>query len=591
MTVTLGALNGMEKAEFAATLGNIFEHSTWIAEAVWDKRPFVGIDALHAAMVDAMKNAGRDRQLALLKAHPELGASKIATEFSRREQVAAGLDAVRLADAAKLRNLNRTYRDRFGFPFILAVKGKNRSEILAAMQERVDHDATDEFAVALDEVTKIARFRLDEMLREGEAGAGPDLLAGVGERLLAQADELGAITEEPGTVTRTFLTKEHRIAAQRVMEWMRNAGMEASMDGIGNVVGRYEGSRPGLPALLLGSHLDSVRDAGKYDGILGVLTAIACVGIFHERRVRPPFAIEVVGFGDEEGVRFQSTLLGSRAIAGTFDKAVLDRQDASGTSLRDALIAFGLDPENIRGVARRRGNVLGYIELHIEQGPVLEADGLPVGIVTSIAGGTRANIEIIGEPGHAGTVPMKLRHDALAAAAEIMVAIEARARDNPALVATVGRIGVLPGATNVIPGKANFSLDLRSPDDATRLGAYTDIVAAAQAIARRRGVKITLDRTFESPAVACSGWLMVEIERAIAALGLTRRRLASGAGHDAMAIASLCDVGMIFVRCKGGISHNPAESITAADAETGARVLYEVLRRFQPREAAAAKRP
>jgi allantoate deiminase len=184
---------------------------------------------------------------------------------------------------------------------------------------------------------------------------------------------------------------------------------------------------------------------------------------------------------------------------------------------------------------------------------------------------------------------MKLRHDALAAAAEIILAIEARGRDNPSLVATVGRIAASPGATNVIPGKANFSLDLRSPDDATRLSAYTDIVAAAHAIARKRGVKLALDRTLESSAVACSAWLMVEIERAIAALGLTRRRLASGAGHDAMAIASLCDVGMIFVRCKGGISHNPAESITAADAETGARVLYEVLRRFQPRDGLASK--
>lgn len=585
MSVALATLNGMEKAEFVATLGNIFEHSPWIAEMAWEKRPFADIDALHQAMVAAMKGAGHDRQLALLKAHPELGASRMATEFSRREQAGAGLDAVRLADAAKLRNLNRTYRDRFGFPFIVAVKGKQRDDILAAMQERVDHAAAPEFAVALDEVAKIARFRLDETVSDGEAESGADALVGVGERLLAQADELAAITEEPGTVTRTFLTKQHRAAAERVMEWMRDAGMAASMDAIGNVVGRYEGAKPGLPALLIGSHIDSVRDAGKYDGILGVLTAIACVAAFHRHDKRPPFAIEVIGFGDEEGVRFQSTLLGSRAFAGTFDKAVLDRKDAGGVTLRDALVSFGLDPAGIRMVARRRSDVLGYLELHIEQGPVLEADGLPVGIVTSIAGGTRANIEIVGEPGHAGTVPMKLRHDALAAAAEIILAIETRARDNPALVATVGRIAALPGATNVIPGKASFSLDLRSPDDATRLGAYTDIVAAAQAIARKRGVTLTLDRTFESPAVACSVWLMVEIERAIAALGLTRRRLASGAGHDAMAIASLCDVGMIFVRCKGGISHNPAESITAADAETGARVLHEVIRRFRPREA------
>lgn len=585
MTVTLGALNGLDRAAFVELLGAVFEHSPWIAEAAWQRRPFASIDALHQAMVDTVIAAPHDKQLALLKAHPELGASKIVAEFSRREQASAGLDSARLADAAKLRNLNRTYRDRFGFPFIMAVKGKQRAEIIAAMEQRVTHAADDEFAVALDEVAKIARFRVDDILADDRAAAEPDPMAGVGAQLLDRADQLGAVTEVPGTVTRTFLTPQHREAARMVMDWMRFAGMDASMDAIGNVVGRYEGAKPGLPALLIGSHLDTVRDAGKYDGILGVLAAIACVGAMHKRNERPPFAIEVIGFGDEEGVRFQSTLLGSRAVAGTFDKTVLDRKDADGVTMREALAAFGLDPASIRMIARRRGDVLGYLELHIEQGPVLEADNLPVGIVTSIAGGTRANFDVTGMSGHAGTVPMKLRHDALAAAAEIILAIEARARDNPALVATVGRIAASPGATNVIPGKASFSLDLRSPDDATRLGAYTDIVAASQSIARKRGVTVAIDRTFESPAVACSAWLMVEIERAIAALGVTRRRLASGAGHDAMAIASLCDVGMIFVRCKGGISHNPAESITEADAEIGARVLYGVLRKFQPRDA------
>ncbi|HEX4113056.1 MAG TPA: allantoate amidohydrolase [Stellaceae bacterium] len=571
--LSLAALNAMDEAAFVAALGEAFEHSPWVAAAAWHRRPFADIDALHAAMVASVDIAARDRKLALLNAHPELGADKIATEFSRREQAAAGLGAA----AEKLRVLNRTYRDRFGYPFILAVKGKSRDAIFAALEERIDRSPADEFTAALNEVAKIARFRLDDMLRES------DPLSGIGERLLAQADELGAITEEPGTVTRTFLTPQHRIAAERVMQWMRDAGMAAWMDDIGNVVGRYEGARPGLPALLLGSHLDTVRDAGKYDGILGVLTAIACVDAFHRRGEHPPFAIEVIGFGDEEGVRFQSTLLGSRAVAGTFDRAVLDRKDGAGVALRDALIDYGLDPSRIPGIARRRDNVLAYLELHIEQGPVLEADNLPVGIVTSIAGGTRANFEISGTPGHAGTVPMNLRRDALAAAAEIIVTIEAKARGNPNLVATVGRISASPGATNVIPGRAAFSLDLRSPDDATRRRAYDEIVAAARAVAAQRGVAIAVDRAFESPAVACAPRLMIEIEGAIAALGLPARRLPSGAGHDAMAIADLCEVGMIFVRCKGGISHNPAEAITAADAETGTRLLYEVIRHLPPR--------
>ncbi len=583
MTVTVDALNRMDRAAFVEMVGIAFEHSPWIAEAAWEKRPFVGIDGLHRAMVDTIMSADHDRQLALLKAHPELGDSGVATKLSRDEQAAAGLDTAEPDAAVKLRDLNRNYRDRFGFPFILAVAGRDRADILAAISERIDHAADVEFATALDEVAKIGRFRLGAMVEEGEA----DALAGVGERLMAQAEELGAMTEVPGTVTRTFLTAQHRAAAHCVLAWMRDAGMEASIDAIGNVVGRYEGAQPGLPALLLGSHLDTVRDAGKYDGILGVLTAIACVAALHRQGERLPFAIEVIGFGDEEGVRFQSTLLGSRAVAGTFDNAVLERKDADGTTLRQAMFSFGLDPAAIPMAARRRGEVLGYIELHIEQGPVLEAENLPVGIVTSIAGGTRATLEVVGQSGHAGTVPMQLRRDALTAAAEMIVDIEWRARNNPGLVATVGRIAAAPGATNVIPGKVAFSLDLRAADDATRLAAYTDVLAAAHAIARRRGVTLALDRTLDSPAVACSDWLMAEIESAIVALGLKPLRLASGAGHDAMALASLCDVGMIFVRCKGGISHNPAESISATDAETGARVLYEVLRQLQRRELSA----
>jgi allantoate deiminase/N-carbamoyl-L-amino-acid hydrolase len=572
----LDALNRLDEADFVDALGAVFEHSPWIAEQAWRARPFASLEALHAAMVRVVDIAHRDRKLALLNAHPELGADKITAVFSQQEQAAAGLTQSNSAAAARLRDLNRRYRDRFGFPFIIAVKGKSREAIFAALEERIGHDAEAEFLTALAEIAKIARFRLDAVL------APADPLDGVGTRLLTRADELGAITEVPGTVTRTFLTPQHRLAAELVMRWMREAGMAAWLDDMGNVVGRYEGEQPGLPVLLLGSHIDSVRDAGKYDGILGVLTAIECVAALHLLGARLTFAIEVIGFGDEEGVRFQSTLLGSRAVAGTFDNAVLERQDSGGVTLSDALVAFGLDRGRIGAIARPRDKVLAYLELHIEQGPVLEAENLAVGIVTSIAGGTRANIEIAGVPGHAGTVPMALRHDALAAAAEIILSIEARARANPALVATVGRIAAAPGATNVIPGKASFSLDLRSPDDPARQLAYREFVAEAEAIAGRRGVGIAIDRSFESPAVACSEGLMKAIEGAIATLDMPLRRLPSGAGHDAMALAALCDVGMIFVRCRGGISHNPAEAITAADAETGARVLFEVVRNFRP---------
>jgi allantoate deiminase len=572
--VSMAALDAMTRDEFVAALGGVFEHSSWVAAAAWARRPFADLDALHRAMIAAVESATHEAQLTLIASHPELGAARIATNFSKAEQAAAALAAAGRAEQETLRDLNRAYRDRFGFPFVMAVKGRTREEIVAAIKERLDRAPEAEFAAALAEIAKIARFRLEAIF--GEA----DPLQGAGARLLGRADELGAITEEPGKVTRTFLTPQHRAAAELVMRWMRQAGMVARIDNIGNVVGRYEASSPGAPALLLGSHLDTVRDAGKYDGILGVLTAIECVGALHARGERLPFGIEVLGFGDEEGVRFQSTLLGSRAVAGTFDKATLDRRDAEGISLTEALRRFELDPTGVGAVARRRADVLGYIELHIEQGPVLEAEGLPVGIVTSIAGVTRAEFTVTGVAGHAGTVPMVLRHDALAAAAEMILAIEARAGTESSRVATVGRIASGPGAVNVIPGRAQFSLDLRSPEDAIRRAAYDEIVASATAIAARRGVALDVDRTFEEPAVACSAAMMAAIEQAIVAVGVSPRRLASGAGHDAMAMATLAPIGMIFVRCKGGISHNPAESITPEDAEIGARVLDGVVRGF-----------
>ena len=584
---TLAVLNAMDRGAFVAALGGVFEHSPWIAEAAWPKRPFADIASLHRVMADIVEEASRERQLALIRAHPELGAGRVATDFSRREQAAAGLAVEAEAEREKLRALNLGYRERFGFPFILAVKGLGPAEIRAALERRLGNEPDEEFRAALAEIAKIARFRLDEMLASGVEPSA-DAMTGVGDKLLAWADRLAVFSEEEGALTRTFLTARHREAAKQVMAWMREAGMKARMDAIGNVVGRYEGQSRNAPALLFGSHLDTVRNAGRYDGMLGVLTPIACISALHAQGERLPFAVEIFGFGDEEGVRFQSTLLGSRAVAGIFDETALDRPDPDAITLRQALTAFGLDPSRIGEAARARASVLGYVELHIEQGPVLESENLSVGIVTSIAGVTRGTFEITGHAGHAGTVPMELRHDALAAAAEIMLAIEARAGANAALVATVGQIEAKPGAVNVIPGKARFSLDLRSPNDTTRLTAHADILAAAHAIASKRGVGIHFDRSFESPAVGCSGWLMDELDSAVAGLGLPRRRLPSGAGHDAMAMAALTDIGMIFVRCKGGVSHHPDEAITAADAETGARVLMKFMRDFQPRDEARA---
>ncbi len=401
-----------------------------------------------------------------------------------------------------------------------------------------------------------------------------------GARLMARADELARHSEQSGGLTRVSLSPEYRGAADLVLGWMREAGMEARLDAIGNVVGRYEGDRPGLPCLMLGSHLDTVRDAGRYDGMLGVISGIECVHALYAAGKRLPFAIEVIGFTDEEGVRFGVTLLGSRAIAGTFDPAILEARDKSGKSLAEALRAFGLDPARVGEAARPRDSLHAYAELHIEQGPVLEAEGLPVGAVTAINGYTRMAVTVEGTAGHAGTVPMGLRRDALAAAAECVLAVERIGGAGAELVATVGKLEALPGAINVIPGCVRFTVDVRAPEDAGRGRAVQAICAEFEALCRRRGMVLRIERTQEMGVAACAPWLIERMEHAIAAEGVAVRRLPSGAGHDGMALRAVADIAMLFVRCAKGISHNPAEAITAADAATGARVLMRFIEAF-----------
>ena len=394
---------------------------------------------------------------------------------------------------------------------------------------------------------------------------------------MQRCDALARHSELPGGLTRVYLSKENRAANELVLGWMREAGMQASLDAIGNVVGRYEGEK--RPCLMLGSHLDTVRDAGRYDGMLGVITAIECVAALKGRRL--PFSIEVVGFGDEEGVRFGTTMLGSRAIAGALDLSVLDTKDAAGVSVRDALREFGLDPAGVPKVARKKGDVAAYAELHIEQGPVLEAEGLPVGVVTAINGFSRLRTTIHGMAGHAGTVPMNLRRDALAAAAECVLAVERIARAEPELVGTVGRIEAKPGAINVIPGEVQFTIDIRAPRDEQRHQAVMAARTEIEAIARRRGLSAKVETIQELGVAACAPWLMRQLERAVAAEGVRVRKLPSGAGHDGMALKNIADIAMLFVRCKGGISHNPAESITEADAAVGARTLLRFIESFE----------
>jgi allantoate deiminase len=408
----------------------------------------------------------------------------------------------------------------------------------------------------------------------------------LGEEIVSRINRLAAISETADNLTRIFLTSQHRAAADLIMGWMVDAGMRAHLDAIGNVCGRYEGERPGLPCLMLGSHYDTVRDAGRWDGPLGLIAAISCVADLNKRGRRLPFAIEVTGFADEEGVRFASTLLGSRAVAGTFNERALASKDEAGISLREALVQFGLDPDHIGKAARVRAELLAYVELHIEQGPVLESRNLPVGVVTAIAGATRLAARLTGMAGHAGTVPMALRRDALAGSAECISTIEQSCRSGgDGLVGTVGYIHATPGATNVIPGQAHFTIDVRAPTDTHRNRAVSEIVRQIEAIAKRRSLALQLDITHENRTVPCAPWLKAQVAQAVAAEGYPVFELPSGAGHDGMAMVDIADVAMIFVRCRGGISHHPDEHVDPADADAGARVLLRLIENFRPKVA------
>jgi allantoate deiminase len=386
---------------------------------------------------------------------------------------------------------------------------------------------------------------------------------------------LAECTEEPGAITRPFASDAMRCAHVLVGDWMREAGMTVRRDNIGNLRGRYVGTRDST--LLLGSHLDSVRDAGKYDGPLGVIVAIAAVQRLHDSGKRLPFAIEVLAFADEEGLRFGSTYLGSRAVAGTFDSADLDRVDSGGTTMREAMRGFGGDPDRIDDDRWQGGPLLGYVEVHIEQGPVLEARALPVGVVSAISGQNRYTLVFEGEAGHAGTVPMDRRRDALVAAAVFVQAVEGYAAGTLGLVATVGQLTVRPGAANVVPGEVTLSLDVRHADDAERLLASRRLLDIASQIAKHRDIRLSARQDSENVSVPCAPRLVSNLSQAVSDLGHPVLELASGAGHDAVAMSALTDVGMLFVRCKGGVSHNPAESVTTEDVAVAIDVLARCL--------------
>jgi allantoate deiminase/N-carbamoyl-L-amino-acid hydrolase len=497
------------------------------------------------------------------------------TAASTREQKGAGLADCSAEQLTRVRALNAEYLQRFGFPFVLAVKGHNTASIIAELERRVGNDGETERGEALAQIGRIAGFRLADLVDEP-----------FGAQIMAMTERLAEFSEQDDALTCSYLTPAHRQTAAQIRDWMLAAGLETEIDPVGNVIGRLRARTMGAAApqtLITGSHYDTVVNAGRYDGRLGIVSPIAVAARLKRENVALPFDLEIIAFAEEEGVRFKSTFLGSAAVAGRFDPSVLDSVDAQGISMREAMRTAGLDPSAIASAARDPSRVLGFIEVHIEQGPVLLSDNAPLGVVTSIAGSTRAIVTITGVAGHAGTVPMHLRRDAGTAAAEIVLAVESRCSGTPGLVGTVGRLSVPNGAINVIPGRCELSIDIRSGDDATRRAAFDDVVAASERIAARRSVGLDIRKVLEIDAVPCDSTMQqrwaASIQRATGTVEAPR--LPSGAGHDAMMMASLTPIGMLFVRCgNGGISHHPAESLAEADADVAARAFLDFLTSF-----------
>jgi len=578
---TLSDLNHLDTPAFIERLHGIYEHSPWIPERAAARRPFASLAALKLALQDAVSQAGQDEQLSLLRAHPELaGKAAIAGELtaeSTGEQAASGLDRCSPDEYAALQALNAAYNARFGFPFILAVKGPTgrgltRQAIIATFRRRLGNALPDEMAEALRQVHRIAEIRLNGLL-------GIELE--FGPTIMAWAEDLGAISDDEDGLTCAYMTAAHRRTAARLADWMREAGMDVTIDAVGNVVGRYAAPEAAAKTLITGSHYDTVRNGGKYDGRLGILLPLAIVRHLHARGERLPWHLELIAFAEEEGVRFRSTFLGSHAVAGRFDLALLDTLDADGTSMRTALQQAGHDPETIPAIARDPASLLGYVEVHIEQGPVLLEQGLPLGVVTAIAGSSRYLLELEGLASHAGTTPMSMRRDAAAAASEIVLLVEKRCSGAGSLVGTVGQLAVPDGSVNVIPGRCRLSLDIRAASDEERLAAVRDVFDGIEAVCARRRIGLKVEKLLEAPAAPCAPRLMDQLGKAVQRAGLPRFDLLSGAGHDAMAMAAVTEVAMLFTRCgNGGISHNPLETMTADDADIAARVLLDFLRNY-----------
>jgi beta-ureidopropionase / N-carbamoyl-L-amino-acid hydrolase len=573
MALTLQQLNTASAAQAAQWLDGLYEHSPWIAQAALAHRPFKSLPHLKHIMARIVADAGRDAQLTLIRAHPELAGkamvSKTLTAESTNEQSKAGLTDCTAEEFAQIQQLNADYNAKFGFPFILAVRGPRgagltKREIIDTFARRLEHHPDYELAECLRNIHRIVEMRLNDKF--GVEPTLGNLVWDWQEKLSTHSDPGFA---EKGQLTVTYLTDAHRACAQRISHWMRDCGFdEVGIDAVGNVVGRYKSDKPGAKTLMTGSHYDTVRNGGKYDGRLGIFTPMACVHALSKAGKRLPFDFEVIGFAEEEGQRYKATFLGSGALIGQFNHKWLDQKDADGITMREAMQHAGLCIDDIPKLQRDAANYLGFVEVHIEQGPVLNEIDIPLGIVTSINGGVRYLCEVIGMASHAGTTPMNRRRDAASAVAELALYIEQRAARDGDSVGTIGIWTVPGGSTNVVPGRCQFTLDLRAPVDPQRDALVADVLAELAKICERRGLRHTVEETMRAAAAPSASAWQLRWEQAVDALGVPLYRMPSGAGHDAMKLHEVMPQAMLFVRGQNsGISHNPLESTTSDDMQ------------------------
>ena len=582
-TLTLSQINQASVEQCLIWLDGLYEHSPWIVERALEHRPFESIAHLKYLMCNIVSQAGLEAQLQLLRAHPELAGKamvdKSLTAESTNEQNKAGLTQCTPQEFEKIQTLNQQYNQKFGFPFIVAVRGPrgeglSKAEIIATLERRVHGHIDFEREECLRNVHRIAEIRLNDKFNFSPSR---------GNEVWDQLKALAQHSDNPNNLTVTYLTPAHVACAKQIQQDMINAGCDdAKIDAVGNVVGVYYAQNTNSTSnpltLLTGSHYDTVRNAGRYDGRLGIYVPLSCVAQLHQQQKRLPYHLEIVAFAEEEGQRYAATFLGSGALTGDFPNQWLSQLDANGISMQQAMQEAGLNPSDIPQIKRDPKKYIGFVEVHIEQGPVLNEMNLPLGVVHSINASVRYKGKVQGMASHAGTTPMKSRKDASVAVAELMLFAEQAAQKGADLVATVGILNVPNGSINVVPGLCEFSLDIRAPSDSQRDQLADQIVAKLDSIVQKRGLSYELNETMRASAAPSHPSLQQYVAKAVASVGLPIFTMPSGAGHDAMKLHDIMPQAMLFVRGENsGISHNPLESTSNDDIELAVQSFDEIL--------------